>query len=343
MPINIDILDTPDPACDAFVGQKTESKICHLPAWSEVITRAAGHRPSYLVARDGGKIRGVLPLTQVRSRLFGNRMISQAFSSYGGPLMDSPEIRDALFNYAVELATKLNCESIEFRNIQPLPYNLEIRTEKISMYLPLVPDPEEIWKSFEPKVRNQVRKAEKSNLITVSGGVELLDEFYRLYTIRMHQLGTPCYSHKFMYNILQTFPDNSHIFTVRLNKLTVGAGFTVCFNRFVEIPWAATLVEYNNLCPNNLLYWSVIKHYCLAGATHFDFGRCTIGGSTYQFKKQWGTEPVKLYYQYWIRPGHQLSILSPDNPSFKKKVEMWKKLPLWLTRLLGPYISRNLP
>ncbi len=225
--MSIDILDIPDPACDAFVGQKTESKICHLPAWSNIVTRVAGHRPFYLVARDGEEIRGVLPLTQVRSRLFGNRMISQAFSNYGGPLTDSPEIRDALFNYAVELATELNCESIEFRNIQPLPCNLKTRTGKISMHLPLSHDPEEIWKSFKPKVRNQVRKAEKSNLIAVSGGVELLDEFYRVYTIRMRQLGTPCYSRKLMYNILQTFPDNSNIFIVRLNELTVGAGFTV--------------------------------------------------------------------------------------------------------------------
>jgi FemAB-related protein (PEP-CTERM system-associated) len=341
--MNIDILNVPDPACDAFVGQKTESKICHLPAWSNIITRVAGHRPFYLVARDGGEIRGVLPLTQVRSRLFGNRMISQAFSNYGGPLTDSPEIREALFNYAVELATKLNCESIEFRNIQPLPYNLKARTEKISMYLPLVSTPDEIWKALMPKVRNQVRKAEKSNLTTVNGGIELLDEFYRVYTIRMHQLGTPCYSRKFMYNILQTFPKNSRIFTVCLKELTVGAGFTIYFNKFVEIPWAATLVKYNNLCPNNLLYWSVIKHYCLASATYFDFGRCTIGGSTYQFKKQWGSQPVELHYQYWVRPGHQLSILSPTSSKYQKKVQMWRKLPLWMTRLLGPYISRNLP
>jgi serine/alanine adding enzyme len=341
--MNVEVLENPDSSCETFVTQRPDSKICHLPEWNDVIVQTAGHRPFYLVAKDSGEIHGVLPLTQVRSRLFGNRMISQAFSNYGGPLMDSPDARDALFNYAVELATKLNCESIEFRNIQPLPFNLETRTEKITMYLPLARDPDEIWKSFKPTVRNQVRKAEKSDLTTVDGGVDLLDEFYREYTIRMHQLGTPCYPRKVMYNILQTFPNSSRIFTVRLKELTVGAGFTVFFNGFVEILWAATLVEYNKLCPNNLLYWSVIKHYCLAGAAYFDFGRCTIGGSTYQFKKQWGPQPVELHYQYWVRPGHQLSILSPSSSKYQKRVQMWRKLPLWVTRLLGPCISRNLP
>lgn len=341
--MNVNILTAPDPACQTFVQQTPNGRICHLPAWNDVVIRAVGHLPFYLVARENGKIRGVLPLTQVRSLLFGNRMISQALSNYGGLLTDSPKACDALFNYAVELATKLNCESIEFRNTQPLPYNLKTRTGKVCMHLPLVPNPHELWQGFRSEIRNRIRKAEKSGLIAVDGGIELLDHFYRVYTVRMHQLGTPCYSRKVMYNILQAFPNNSRIFTVRLSGLTVGAGFTVCFSGFAEMPWVATITRYNKLAPNNLLYWSAIKHYCLKQASWFDFGRSTVNGPTYEFKRRWGTNPVDLHYQYWVCPGHQLSILSPDSFKYQKKVQMWKKLPLWMTRLLGPYISRNLP
>lgn len=340
--MRVEILNRADPACDAFVAQSPSSKICHLFAWGDAVARAASISAFYLVARDHKGIHGVLPLVHVRSILFGNFMVSQAFSDYGGILADSDEARDVLFNYAVELATTNNCQTIEFRNVQPLPYNLEPRTGKMCMYLPLARDADKIWKSFDPKVRNQVRKAEKSGILVIDGCFELLDEFYGVYATRMHQLGTPAYPRKLMYNILKAFPDNSRIFAVRLGGLTVGTGFTLCYNGFVEIPWAATLVEYNNLCPNNLLYWSVIKHYCLAGAKYFDLGRCTVDGPTYRFKKQWGTEPIALHYQYWVRPGHRLSVLSPDNPKYKRRVEMWKKLPHWVVRLLGPYISRNL-
>jgi len=340
--MEITILNFPDPACDAFVSQRPDAKICHLPAWGVMVAQATGQKQFYLVARDNNKVCGVLPLTHIRSFLFGNHMVSQGISNYGGMLADSPEARDALFEFAVDLAKRLNCESIEFRNSEPLSYNLESRKGKISMHLRLSSDPEEIWKSFNPKVRNQVRKAEKSNIIVANGRSELLDDFYRVYAIRMHQLGTPAYPRKLMHSILQGFPDYSQIFMVRLDKVIIGAGFVICYNGLVEIPWAATLVEYNNLCPNNLLYWSIIKYSCLAGATYFDFGRCTIGGGTYQFKEQWGPEPVELHYQYWVRPGRQLSILSPDTPKYQKKTEMWKKLPLWTANLLGPYISRNL-
>ncbi len=330
-------------ACEAFISQHPQGNICFLPAWGRAVENALGLKSLYMVAREAGLVCGVLPLMHVRSLLFGNMMVSQAFCNYGGILAQNPEARDALYHYAVKLAGEKGCETIEFRNVDPLPYDLHLRTGKMCMHLPLMADPEELWKSFDPKVRNQIRKAEKSNILPLAGGGELLDDFYDVYTIRMRQLGTPCYSRRLMRTLLEVFPNYCRIFVVKLGELTVGGGITTCFNGFVEIPWAATLVEYNKLSPNNLLYWSVIKHYCQTGARCFDFGRCTVDGGTYQFKKQWDPKPVEMHYQYWVRPGHQLSINSPDNPKYQRKIEAWKKMPLWLTRLIGPYISRSLP
>jgi len=340
--MDVEIVEKFDSARDEYVRRQRYAKICHLFEWAKITADVLKHKNLYLVARENS-ICGVLPVTYVRSRYFGNRMVSQAMSNYGGIIADSDRAQEMLFNKAVKLAKDLGCVSVEFRNTSPLPYELKIRTGKICMHLPLAADPETIWKSFDTKVRNQVRKAEKSAITVISGAEELLEKFYKVYTIRMKQLGTPCFSRIFMREILRKLPDNSRVFIANLGDVTVGGAFTVCFNGFAEIPWAATLVEYNSLCPNNLLYWSVIKHYSLAGAGMFDFGRCTIDGPTYQFKKQWGTMPVDLYYQYWVHPSHKFEISSPDNPRYKRKVEMWKRLPLWITRLAGPLISRNLP
>lgn len=342
-PVKVSISEGPAPACDAFVRRQGEGRAGHLPSYGQMVTRVFGHKAFYLVARDRDDVSGVLPLTQVRSRLFGNRMISQAFSNYGGILADSADVRKALYDRAVELAMEHGCESIEFRNIEPLAYDLQSREGKMAMHLPLPDQAEQLWGGFKGKVRNQVRKAEKSGIRPASGGQELLDEFYRVYTIRMRELGTPGYSRKLMRAILETFPQDSRVFLVRLGELTVGAAFTFCFNGFVEIPWAATRIEHNRLCPNNLLYWTVLEHYCTAGASRFDFGRCTVGSSTHRFKKQWGSEPVSLHYQYWVRPGRELDIHGPDNPKYRRRIELWKKIPLWASRWLGPRISRYLP
>jgi len=341
--VNIDVLTSSDKACDEFVSSKPDGKIDHLYLWSDAVGRAAKLNHYYLVARESEQIRGVLPLIHAKSMLFGNTMVSQAFSDYGGILADSTESRDALFSYAIELATELGCESVEFRNIEPLPYDLQLRSGKMSMHLSLDADPEKVWKAFSCKVRNQVRKAEKSNVVVTEGTLDLLQRFYPVYATRMHQLGTPVYPRILLENLITAFPNNSRLFLVNVSDKTIGGALTFCYNGFAEIPFASILTEFNRLCPNNLLYWSVIKHYCLAGAKYFDFGRCTVDGPTHRFKKQWGPKPVNLNYQYWIQPGKDLTILSPDNPRFRKKVELWKKLPLWMANSVGPLISRKLP
>jgi FemAB-related protein (PEP-CTERM system-associated) len=341
--MDVSVLNSDDPACKVFVESKPEGRICHLFAWSDMVRRTIGHSPFYLVARDCGRVRGVLPLMHIRSRLFGNRMISQAFSSYGGPLADCSEAHDVLFNRAVEIAAQLNCESIEFRNIEPLPYDLQLREDKLTMFISLEGGAEQVWRNVRGEVRKQTRKAEKNGLVAIDGTMELLDDFYAIYSREMHELGTPAYPRKLMAAMLETFPENVRLFAVQLDGVSVGAGLMTCFNGIAEIPWSATLSEYDHLYPNRLLYWSIIKYYCEHGAKLFDFGRSSVGSGNYEFKRRWRAEPIQLHYQYWIRPGHQFSILDPRSDTYKRKVEMWKKLPLWVAKLLGPHISRSLP
>lgn len=308
-----------------------------------MIRRTFGHEVFYLVARERKLICGVLPLTKVNSKLFGNRMISQAFSNYGGLLADDPDASVELLNRAFELALEHGCSTVEFRNLQLLPYDLVLQEDKVCMFLPLVSDPDEMWRRLKPEIRNRVRKAEKSGLIATSGGQELLGEFYRLWTIRMRQLGTPCYSKNLFRNILETFPKHSRIFVVKLGNQAVGAAFSYSFNGLGQCRWSATRIEFNGLAPNTLLYWSAIRHHCLAGDRTFDFGRSTPNSSQYEFKRRWRTKPIQLHYQYWTQADHKLSIVRPENPKYKGKIQMWKKLPLWMTRLIGPHISRSLP
>jgi FemAB-related protein (PEP-CTERM system-associated) len=338
------VLQGTDSACDDFVSRMESSNICHLPAWSAMVNRATGHPTYYLVARDGQTVRGVLPLTHMKTRLFGNQMISHALSNYGGPVADCPGAVELLYAKSVELAQERGCETIEFRNIEPMPFDLENRTGKVAMRLALDTDTEKVWNGFKSKtkVRNHVRKAAKAGMTAQDGSMELLDEFYKLYTIRMRQLGTPCYSRKIMRCILETFPNNSRLFVARLDNKVVSARIVFYYNKIAESSLGITRLEYNQLSPNHFLYWETMKYYCQAGADWFDFGRSTIGSTPYRFKKQWGATEIPLHYQYWVRPGHTMSVLSPDNPKYQRRIRLWKKLPLWATRLIGPRISRGL-
>lgn len=341
MPVRVEILEEPSPACDAFVKANPQGRLAYLPAWAEMISKTFGCKSFYLVARQEN-IEGVLPMMQAKSLLFGNRMISQAFSNYGGIIANTDEARNALFDKAVELAQMQRCETIEFRNIEPLPYDLHLREDKLTMFIPLEAGAEHVWNEARAEVRKQTRKAIKNGLVAVDGGAELLDVFYDIYSRRMHELGTPAYPRKLMATMIERFPDNVRLFAVRLGDVTVSAGLMTYFNGIAEIPWSATVGKYNRLYPNRLLYWTMIKYYGDRGARLFDFGRSSVGSGNYEFKRRWRAEPVTLNYQYWVRPGHELSIASPDNPRYQTRVQMWKKLPLWTARLVGPMIARHL-
>ena len=220
--------------------------------------------------------------------------------------------------------------------------DLVCREDKVCVVLPLVPDAEELWRALRPEIHNRVRKAEKSGLGVVSGGEELLDDFYEVWTIRMRELGTPCYPRRLFRNLLRRLSEYTRVFLVKGTERTLAAGFFHHFNGFVECRWAAARVDSNRLSPNTLLYWSALKHYCLAGQHWFDFGRSTMGSSQYEFKRRWGGTPTQLYYQYWTAPGHKLAAVRPDNPRYARLVNVWKRLPLSVTRVAGPIISRGL-
>jgi len=340
--MNITEVSGRDAGIDSFVESHAAGNICHTTAWSCMLQEHRGYSTHYLAAYEGQSLRGVLPLTHVKSALFGNRLVSQAHSNYGGVLADDAQATEALYQHAVQLAGSLGCQAVDFRSTTPLPHDLPMRQGKISMHLPLTADPEDLWKGFDPKVRNQVRKAQKSELVADQGGLELVDEFYELYTIRMRDLGTPPYHRDLYKGILTAFPNNSRIFVVRQGTLTLGAGMVTAWNGFVEIPSAATRVEFNNLCPNNLLYWSIMEHYCRQGMKTFDFGRCTVESNTYRFKKQWDSQAVDLYYQSWVKDGARAGDADHDDAGNQWKIRLWKRLPLWVTRKLGAKISRGL-
>jgi hypothetical protein len=144
--------------------------------------------------------------------------------------------------------------------------------------------------------------------------------------------------------ILETFPNSTWICTVYNNRrVPLASGFLIGFKEVIEIPWASSLREYNRLSPNMLLYWTAIEHSCKQGAKTFDFGRSSPDSGPYKFKQQWGTHPKLLYWHYWLRNGGPLPELNPHNPKYQMAVNVWKHLPLAVTKLLGPAIVKNLP
>jgi FemAB-related protein (PEP-CTERM system-associated) len=334
---------SPD-AVEAYVGAHPAATAYHSPEWLKVIGRAFTHRTKYLVAQAGcGEVVGALPLVFFSSPVFGRYVVSIPFVNYGGIVADGPDATRALVDAAVREASLARATHLELRHTTQLCPGLQQRRHKVSMRVRLQRSSDEQWRVLDRKLRNQVRKAEKSGLQVRVGHLELLDSFYSVFARNMRDLGTPVYGVRFFREVLSTFPATTRVFVVTLNDRPV-AGSVVQWHRdTIEVPWASAVRDFNPLCANVLLYWQMLQFAAEQQFRTFDFGRSTPGEGTFHFKRQWGAEARELVWEYWVGGDRALPDLSPHNPKFALAIRTWQRLPLRLATTLGPHIVRNLP
>jgi serine/alanine adding enzyme len=328
---------------DAFVAAHPEATGYHLWAWRRVFEQAFGHQTCYLAARRGDDVVGILPLVAFRSWMFGRFMVSLPFVNYGGVLSSDDEATQSLVEAATRAASDRGCRHVELRHTSRRLPELPVKQHKVGMLLALASDATKAWEQLDRKVRNQVRKAQKSELASAVGGRELLDEFYQIFAVNMRDLGTPVYGRAFFDRVLQEFPEAARVHVVRLGAIPVAAGITFAHRRTIEVPWASSLKAYRALCPNNLLYWSIIEHAVTGQFETLDFGRSTPEEGTYEFKRQWGAEPSPLFWEYALVSAESMPDQSPANPKFKSAIELWKRLPVPVATVIGPHIVRSIP
>jgi len=326
-----------------FIEQTPAATICHHYLWQTIIQSAYGHQPFYLLARDGGRVQGVLPLVLVRSRLFGSSLTSMPFLDYGGVCTEHEDVRAALVRRAQLLMHEHTVDCVELRQRVPTGTDGTVRLDKVGMVLDLSPGIEALWTGLPAKTRNQVRKAQKSGLTVVSGGGELLEEFYAVFVENMRDLGSPVHHKLFFTRMFEQFGEQVRLFVVRDDHQAVGGLVCLFFRDTVTVPWASSLRRYSSKCPNNMLYWEALEYACERDYRRFDFGRSSVDSGTYAFKKQWGAKPVQVYWQLLSRAPERKSVaFAAHEAKYKIVIEAWKRLPVPVTIILGPAIRRYL-
>jgi FemAB-related protein (PEP-CTERM system-associated) len=336
-----ELLDSSDQFCSSVFG----GTIYHLSKWKKIIPPVF-HNPFHILVAVNvhGGVYGVLPIVRLQSALFGDFCVSVPYFNYGGPVAVNEEIETLLIKEACRYCDEWQISHFEIRGVKKREQlGLPFRSEKVNMLLDLPSDVESYRKSLKAKVRSQIKKAENQDYECRFGGVELLDDFYKIFSINMRDLGTPVYSKSFFKEILLNFPDNARLVVLNINGKPASCGFLMGYKHKLEIPWASTLRKFNQYNANMLMYYNILKFAIGQGYKTFDFGRSTVDCNTYKFKKQWGANPLPLYWYYWLKSGEDLPELNPNNFKFKLLIAVWKRLPVVVTNLLGPAIVSKLP
>lgn len=353
--ITINFVNTADlPSWDNYVLTHPHSTIYHLSGWKSVIEKSYHHKTYYLAATDSSgptpRLVGILPLVHLKHFIFGNTLISIPFFDTGGILADNETVAKALLQESIKLAQNLKVNSIELRHTQSIN-NSEpkirncpsfIRSNKVRMVLPLPDTAKGLMASFKSKLRSQIRKPIKEGLIVKIGRMELLDDFYSVFSVNMRDLGSPVHSKNLIRNTLEEFSKHSRIVVVYKSQQALAASIIVGLKDMMANPWASSLREYSRLSPNMLLYWAMLEYACENGYQFFDFGRSTPGEGTYRFKKQWGAEEKPLYWLYVSMCGGNTAAGQSVKDKFDKFTDCWKKMPVAVTTIIGPLIRKNI-
>jgi FemAB-related protein (PEP-CTERM system-associated) len=328
---------------DAYVERHPDASVYHLAAWTDLVREQFGVRAERLAVVRGGQIVGVLPLVFFKTLLFGRFATSMPFVNYGGIVADSPDVEAFLLSAAVDSTRREGGSYLELRHARQRFGDAPCQTRKVAMVLSLERTAEGQWGALDRKLRNQVRKAEKSGLTVRTGGIEDVGPFHDVLSENMRDLGTPVHGRRLFERILSTFPERSRLLSVWLGGTPVAASLVLWHRDRLEVPWASSVRRFNPLCANVLLYWEMLKFGIGKGFASFDFGRSTPQEGTFLFKQQWGAEPRQLYWEYWLADGVRLPDRSPANARFNAAVSAWRRLPVSITRVIGPSIVARIP
>lgn len=329
---------------DAFVRACPDATFFHLSGWQKVIEESFGIKTWFYYVQQDGQIQGVLPLAEIKSRLFGHSLGAMPFCVYGGPAALDEGARRLLDDAADKLARELGVGHLEYRAMQRVhPEDASWHTKElyVTFRKEISADDEANLNAIPRKQRAMVRKGIKLGLKgVVENDVERMFEAYANSVLR---LGTPVFPKKYFALLQQVFGDECEVRSIYTSDDRLVASVLSFYWRDEVVPYYGGGMDLaREVAGNDFMYWNLMQAAAARGCRIFDYGRSKLGTGAYDFKKNWGFTATPLPYEYKLYASSQLPDNNPLNPKYQLFIKMWKKLPLPVANFLGPYIVRNL-
>lgn len=330
---------------DAFVMLNDAGMVFHRTAWSAAVEKGTGNRSHYLVTRDvAGRLTGLLPLSEIKSSLFGKALVSAGFGIGGGVLANDPKSREALIETAVALAKSLSCPTLELRGGSAMGEGF---TQKSDVYLnferEIAGDREQLLLLVPRKQRAEIRKSFERDLeVRIGTSEQDRADHFAVYAESVRNLGTPVFPRALFDAMLDEFGKDADILTVSKNGRALASVLSFYHKGVVMPYWGGGIRDARIERANDHLYFALMEHAVKRGCNRFDFGRSKVGTGPASFKKNWGFEGQPLSYAVWIADGSAPRDINPLSPKYRMQVAIWQKLPLAIANRVGPLIARGL-
>jgi FemAB-related protein (PEP-CTERM system-associated) len=335
------------PAWEAFVAGRPEATFFHRAAWPRLIAEVFGHRDRSMLALQDGSVVGVLPLTEMRTLLFGHSLMSLPFCVYGGPLAVDAASGEALLDHAAGVLASSKAAVLELRGLAPVadawltdPAQWPTRENLYATFRkPITVSDEANLKAIPRKQRAVVRKGIERGLTAAIGtDVTIL---HRIYAESVRNLGTPVFPRKWFAALTHAFAGDADVVTIADAGVPVASVLSFHWRDEVLPYYGGGIARARTCHANDFMYWEVMRNAAARGARLFDFGRSKHGTGAFAFTRNWGFEPRPLTYRFRLRPGAEIPDHNPLNPKYRLMIAAWKRLPLPVAGLLGPHLVRG--
>ena len=338
-----------------FVKNASHASLYHVWEWGEALSLTYGYQRYYLSAVQDERMVGVLPLIHVKSRLFGNRLISLPFCEYGGPVVgpelgnrEKKQVTITLLNAANELARALNVEYVEIR--KPMADDSEQLMEdmgytQLRRYLTfrvdLTKDPDGLWANLHKTTRKSIRKAMKNGVVTKEVEAEKqLKAFYTLYLRDIKRHGSPPHKYALFKKLFDSLQARSKMraLLAQYQDKVIGGRIVFCDGKAIFCWNSISDIKYRNLNPTSLLLWETIEWGLRNGYHSLEMGRTRKGTTVYDFKKGWGGEETSLNEYIYFLGSNKIELLDPTQRKYRYLAKVWSLMPTGLAKRIGPKI-----
>jgi FemAB-related protein (PEP-CTERM system-associated) len=332
------------PRIDAFVRAQPGAEPFHRPQWSAAVEQGCRQRAHYLIAEEaGGALVGVLPLTEIRSLLFGNALVSAGFATGGGILAATEAAGAGLAEEAWRLARARGCASVELRG-GVLPAGWECSEGVYSSFSTCAVDDEAALLGSVPrKQRAEVRKALGFGLeVSIGRDARHVETFRRIYAESVRNLGTPVFPAGLFRAMAERFGEDCDVLLVLKDGEALGGFFNFYMGDTAYGYWGAGTAAARRWRANDLVYFEFIRHAARRGCKVADFGRSKLGTGAHDRKRIWGFGERPLVYAVRTAEGAAPREINPLDPKYQARIALWRRLPLPVANLVGPMIARGL-
>lgn len=327
---------------DEYKNRINGSHIFHSMAWMKIIKMSLGINHKIALLKKNNKIVASIPFAYSRNLLKGPCALPLQFSGYYTSIIaDNLIEKKKLLSKFYEYCKKHNFftqipEIDEIKDFQSF-YGYSIYKMKLNKNESLE---DQILSRNNKRVRTYTRNAIKSSLTSCTGSLDLLDRFYSLHLQNMKELGTPPFPKNFFSNIFRMLPKLAKIILV-MNRNQVCSGVLVLKTSKSELLTLTICTPrlYSTRLSSHRIYFEAAKEAEKSGCSVINFGRSIDGTGPALFKKRFGLDmkPILIY-----SPDKNWSVADPRKSKFKYVLPLWKKLPIFVTKLGSLFLAKNI-